>query len=140
MEDHLMDWNQFVELARSMGLKMFGSNVIKVSLTLENGLESVLPIPPRVCDRVLVTPWHSKDFRQVDWPGIGRFYLTPKQALVIKALWQCRETGLGELSGQELLRASDSDGNKIFDLFRNSPAWQNLILSTRKGLYHLPRQ
>lgn len=131
-------WAQFVELARKISAEMFGSEPIEILFVLEDKRESRLPLPSRIPIRSADSPWHSKDFRQISWPGLGVFYLTLKQAAVIRLLWKARAEGAGDLPGQVLLRAADSDSNRLVDLFAKSSAWRTLIQSTRKGLYHLP--
>ena len=85
-------------------------------------------------------PRHSPDFRQVGWPGLGSFALSPKQALAVRELWSARLGGASpDVPERELLAAADSDGDRLQDLFKRSPAWGVLVLrGSRPGTFRLP--
>lgn len=85
-------------------------------------------------------PWHSADFREVRWPGLGDFAPTPKQALVVARLWRAREEGEGPVGQRELLQAADSDCDRLVDLFKGSPSWGRLVVPLKDGTYRLPEQ
>jgi hypothetical protein len=54
-------------------------------------------------------------------------------------LWAAREEGTLEVNQAVLLRAADSDGARLHDLFRGHPAWGKLILRGHSpGSYTLP--
>jgi hypothetical protein len=125
----------------------------QVDLRLDNGAVIRLPVPDALCAELRerltgggeprrapaaggLTASHSADFRTVHWFGTD-YALTEKQAKVVEALWQAREAGDPEVGQDVLLRACGSDGVRLVDLFRRSPAWGTLIVSARAGLYRL---
>ena len=126
----------------------------QVDLRLDNGAVIRLPVPDALCAELRErlagregrkrppegggspTASHSPDFRTVHWFGTD-YALTEKQAKVVEALWQAREAGDPEVGQDVLLRACGSDGVRLVDLFRRSPAWGTLIVSLRAGLYRL---
>lgn len=139
MESNVSLWDEFCSIAKRLSLELFGSPVESISFRLSNGERARLPI--RTENMVVEgspAPWHSKDFREVRWPDLGMFHLTPKQSAAVKLLWRAWEDKSGDLPGSVLLRAADSDCVRLVDLFKKSDAWQRLVLSTRRGLYHLP--
>lgn len=73
-------------------------------------------------------PWHSADWSQVVWNG-AKYYLTPKQRLVVALLWKAWEDGTQFLSGVYLLNRADSDQPRLAHLFKGSDAWGSLIVS-----------
>lgn len=77
--------------------------------------------------------------RQVYWPGLGAYTFSPKQAAVVQVLWDAWRDGVPCVPQDRLLRAADSDGTRVRDLFSRSPAWGALIVQGRlPGSYTLP--
>ena len=70
---------------------------------------------------------HAPDWSSVVWQGT-RYILTPKQRLVIAELWRAWEDGTGFLSHAYLLEKAETDQQKMYYLFRGSPAWGALIV------------
>jgi hypothetical protein len=127
--------------------------LVQVDLRLDNGALVRLPVPDALCAELRKrlggggpergprpggehTATHSPDFRSVHWFGAD-YALTEKQAKVVETLWQAREEGNPDVAQDVLLRACGSDGVRLVDLFRRSPAWGALIISPRAGLYRL---
>lgn len=79
---------------------------------------------------------HTDDYTIVLWQGV-RYQLTRKQSQVVRALWEAWREGQPDVSQRELLKAADSDGVRLVDLFRRNPAWNNLIVSVKQGYYRL---
>lgn len=71
---------------------------------------------------------HSEDFRSVHWYG-QHFSFTALQAACVKELWAAWEQGTPDVSTAKLLEAAESGSRRMVDLFRNSPAWQTLIVT-----------
>lgn len=80
--------------------------------------------------------WHSDDWRAVEW-NHRRYELTGKQAAVVRVLWERLEAGEPEVPEGELLNAADSDSCRLSDLFRRGPAWGELVVKVRAGVYRL---
>ncbi len=85
-------------------------------------------------------PKRTENFSAVYWPGVGTFHFQgEKQQAVVAALWTAWEDGTLEVAQAMLLRAADSDGTRLHDLFRGHGAWGKLILRGRcPGSYTLP--
>jgi hypothetical protein len=79
---------------------------------------------------------YSPDFRWLSWFGT-EYFLSEKQSKVVKALWEARQKGCPDLAKEFLLRVCDSDGVRLVDLFRRSPAWGTIIVSCQRGTYRL---
>lgn len=75
----------------------------------------------------LSRPWHAPDWSSVVWNG-ARYKLTPKQRMVVVALWKAWEEGTHFLSEVYLLNKADSDQPKLSHLFKGSDAWGELIV------------
>jgi hypothetical protein len=89
-------------------------------LTLPPSLPSAAPPSP-------LANAHSPDFACVRWNG--RVYsITPKQRRIVAVLWQAWEAGAPFVSGAYLLERADSDQGRMSALFRDSPAWQTLVV------------
>jgi hypothetical protein len=71
---------------------------------------------------------HGQDFAAVNWNGTV-YSFTPKQRIIVAALWRAREEGYGWLSQEALLEVAESDCGKVRDLFRHHPAWGTMIVS-----------
>ena len=80
---------------------------------------------------------HSADFRSVRWYG-SEYSFTTKQACCVEHLWNAWEKGTPELSQAFLLESAGSDGQRLSDIFRRSPAWGKMIVPGKsKGTYRL---
>ncbi len=79
---------------------------------------------------------HSSDFRSVRWYGRD-FVFTPAQSLIVQALWNAWENNTPRMGAKALLRAADMISDKISDLFKEHPAWNEMILTDSKGNYWL---
>ena len=165
----LSDWFDLVSLLRSYCLRKYGCVPTRITLDLPigravepippcpfldpGGGPDVLPIcrpePPDDPEGDAVAPdppgvragapRHSPDFRLVSWPGLGSFVFSPKQALAVRELWAAEEGGNPEVPERQLLAAADSDGDRLADLFKRSPAWGVLVLrGARPGTFRLP--
>lgn len=76
-------------------------------------------------------PSHGRNFETVIWKG--EFYaLRPMQRPIIKLLWEARQTPHKFVSGVDLLEAAGTDQAKVSDLFKEHPAWMNLIVPGSK--------
>jgi hypothetical protein len=71
---------------------------------------------------------HSPDFASVRWRG-QVFAFTPKQRLIVAALWHARQQGYEWVSTESLLEAAESNGGRVRELFKGHPAWGTLIIS-----------
>lgn len=72
----------------------------------------------------------SADFRTLDW-GDEVFFFTPTQALIIEGLYHQWREGVSYTSGGWLLtNCVESNARKISDIFRDSPAWNKVIIRT----------
>lgn len=140
------NWDQIVSTMRAWCVRTFGFDPHTVVLEGRGG-QARLPVPPWAgCGQPQLSAApgepapahnaHTSDFQRVDWNG-RRYFLTPKQAKVVSVLWQAWEEGGEEIAQDVLLRAADSDGVRLVDLFKRSEAWGNLIVSPRPGFYRL---
>ena len=130
-------------------------DLLQVDLHLDNGTAIRLPVPEGSCREMqkITGEWdsgvsgpgperkntvtYSPDFRWLYWFGT-EYFLSDKQSKVVKALWQARQKGCPDVAKELLLRVCDSDGVRLVDLFRRSPAWGTIIISCRRGTYRLP--
>jgi hypothetical protein len=83
-------------------------------------------------------PSHSEDFRSVRWYGTD-YTFTATQAACIKVLWEAWEHGTPELGQAFILDAAGSESGRLRDVFEKGkhPAWNKLIVSSRKGVFRL---
>jgi hypothetical protein len=148
------EWDQIVFLIRRYALRKYGDWAAGVTIHLPcSRQEHYEPFPareatgPRSPPRTGVPAWgsgpapkHTDNFSAVYWPGLGTFYFQgEKQQAVVAALWTARDEGTLEVTQTILLRAADSDGARLHDLFRNHSAWDRLICRGRApGSYTLP--
>lgn len=116
-----------------------GDELDELRLVLRSGRKIILPAPVRGRSRSPVhSPTrHSADFRTIRW--YGRTYrLTPMQAAVVEQLWIAQDQGTPDIAEATLLEAAGSDTPRVRDLFRNSEAWDVLIVTgSRRGTYRL---
>lgn len=71
--------------------------------------------------------WHSSDFSVVTWRGQS-FRFSPKQRVIVAALWQARLEGYEWIRQEALLEAAESDCQRVRDLFKGHAAWGTLIV------------
>jgi hypothetical protein len=148
------EWDQIIILIRRYALRKYGDWAAGITIHLpfsrQNHYEpfpSREPVDNRSPPRSAVPGWgsgsepkHTDNFSAVYWPGRGTFHFYgEKQQAVVAALWAARAEGSLEVSQNVLLRAADSDGTRLHDLFRNHPAWGKLIVhGCTPGNYTLP--
>ena len=100
------------------------SAILSAMASASTVAESTPPSPPdagRVADIS-----HSADFSSVNWYG-RLFTFSPKQRLVVERLFLARARGYHFVGNAELLAAAESDGSRIYFLFRHHPAWGTMI-------------
>ena len=79
----------------------------------------------------------SKDCRSLEYKG-KQFLVPAMQAAVIRLLLEAHKNGSPGLSGSYILEEiGATDRSKLKDIFRDSPLWQTLVASNRKGIYEL---
>jgi hypothetical protein len=89
-----------------------------------------------------ITP--GPGFSCVRW-GRELFQFTLLQARIVELLWQARERGVPDVHQRELLGAAESEEAnrkkpRLRDLFRNSPAWNTMIVhhpQAAKGTFRI---
>jgi hypothetical protein len=149
------EWDQIIILIRRYSLRKYGDRAAGITIHLPCSRQSHYepfpshdPIDMRSPPRSALPPWGSgpepkrtDNFSAVYWPGRGTFHFYgEKQQAVVAALWAARSDGTLEVSQNVLLRAADSDGARLHDLFRGHPAWGKLILRGHSpGSYTLPK-
>lgn len=79
---------------------------------------------------------HSQDFRSVHWFGAD-YVFSALQAAVVRQLWEAREAGTPDVSGETLMLTAGSETREIRNAFREHPAWGTMIVSLRRGVYRL---
>ena len=146
------EWDQIIVLIRRYALRKYGDWAAGITIHLPCSRQSHYepfpsrdPTDNRSPPRPTVwgsgpEPKRTESFSAVYWPGRGTFHFYgEKQQAVVAALWAARAEGTLELSQNVLLRAADSDGTRLHDLFRGHPAWGKLILRGHSpGSYTLP--
>ena len=76
------------------------------------------------------------DYRSVKWRG--RVYvLTPRQAEVVGILHQAYRTGRPALSRDVITERMRAPVGRFRDIFKGSPLWRTLVVSSRQGVYRL---
>ena len=148
------EWDQIIRLIRRYALRKYGDWAAGITIYLPCSRQShyePFPArdptgnrspPPQIVWGWGPLPKHTDNFSAVYWPGLGMFHFQgDKQQSVVAALWAAREEGTLEVTQALLLRAADSDGARLHDLFRNHSAWDRLICRGRApGSYTLPPQ
>ncbi len=147
------EWDQIIRLIRRYALRKYGDWAAGITIYLPCSRQShyePFPArdpteqqsPSRLAWGSGPLPKHTDNFSAVYWPGLGMFHFQgDKQQAVVAALWAARAEGTLEVTQALLLRAADSDGARLHDLFRNHPAWDRLICRGRApGSYTLPPQ
>lgn len=98
----------------------------------------------RVIDEIEPTvrePWHTADFRSVNWYGTF-FEFTPSQAACVGVLWQAWENGAPVVGDAAILEATNSDSTRLSHVFRTAKgyhdAWGTMIIEGQtKGSHRL---
>ncbi len=156
--DEWGEWAEIVRLLRGYALRKYGDDVEAIKLKLRHRGETLeyIPVQPQPPAEVgpparpaaplpraaaagqgagarpppsgSAIPWHSSDWRLVDWPGLGRFTFSRLQGRVISALWDAHREGAPAVRQEDLLRVVDSQSPRLGDLFRGHPAWGTLIV------------
>jgi hypothetical protein len=81
--------------------------------------------------------WHSPDWRQVHLSG-RRWLLSPKQAVVVRLLWEAALEGRPDVRVDYLLTKAESECARLVDLFRRVQGWDVLlVVSLEPGKYRL---
>ena|SRR2546425_3441635 len=89
-----------------------------------------------------VTPWdmllqYSDDFRDIEWQGRS-FFLSPRQADVVRLLYRAYEHGTPQLSDSFICKELHTPSSRLRDTFRKSKAWGTLIVNgSRPGMLNL---
>lgn len=81
----------------------------------------------------------SNDYTSVRLYG-KRFLLAPRQAAVVEMLHHAHGSGAPELHWRQIkerLASLDYYPARMRDVFRNSPEWRSLVVSSGKGFYRL---
>lgn len=135
------DLDILFDAARRFLQRKYPGKLLKViKLSLIDETEIVLPANYRChgIDAMVSSSAcaHSPDYRTVSWHG-RHFVLTPKQAAVVKVLWDAWESGTPQVGQHYLLEACESPGGRLRDVFRDSPAWGTLVVSEGGGMYKL---
>jgi hypothetical protein len=83
----------------------------------------------------------SKDFLSVRFKGT-EYPLTFVQGQMMKVLWEAYQCGHPVVGKARLLAATERETSQVRDTWRNSPLWNLLIVSAKKGSYrlNLPKQ
>lgn len=152
------DWARLVATLQDYCQSRYGVGAVTLRIVLATGQEVQEPLlsrqpctPPEGSPRAGVLdawaqgpePRHLPGFREVWWPGLGRFRLTPKRAKVVERLWQAWESaregeGSAEVGQAELLRAADSECTRLSNLFGSDAAWGTLVVEgEERGAYRL---
>jgi hypothetical protein len=128
--------------AEEFALAVYGRRPRSIRLDLEGADRPLhLPMPPPTPQPRQAAPAppappapqprgvkHSPDFRCVNW--YGQIYsLTPAQAAVVRILWDAWENETPDVGQESLLESSGSESAKLSDVFKDSPAWNTLVVS-----------
>ncbi len=80
---------------------------------------------------------HTPTFSIVRWDG-ETFAFTPKQAAIVEALVDAiSERGIEYLDERTLLACAESEGGRVYPIFKGHPAWGRWIVSAT-SLSHRP--
>lgn len=118
------------------------ADLIVLQSTLENALAALRRLAKK--DAPAVGPptiSHSVDFASVSWRG-DVYSFSPKQRIIIAALWRAMEAGHHYVGKDALLVEAESDCTRLRELFGKHPAWGKLIVlgkltGGRAGTYRL---
>jgi hypothetical protein len=78
----------------------------------------------------------SNDCRSVRHKG-ETVTVTRKQSVMLKKLHESYLLGHPDVDKATLLSAIENETSRVQDTFKNSPLWQTLVVSKRKGTYRL---
>jgi len=87
-------------------------------------------------------PEHKQEFRVSDdgrsifWNG-KHWALTSRQGQAVRILYERYKSGTPDVSDYEILEALGTSNSRLRDTFRNSPLWNTLIISKKKGMHRL---
>ena len=79
---------------------------------------------------------HSKSYESVRL-GDAEFTLTPPQAQVVKNLHHAHEAGIHALRTRDALDGVEANATRVSEVFRDSAAWENLVVTEKRGRYRL---
>ncbi len=80
---------------------------------------------------------HTDDFRWVSLRG-DEFTLSLNQARVVEKLWEAQRKGIPALHQDSALEGLDIKSNRMRDVFKNSPAWNKLVVAgDGRGFFRL---
>jgi hypothetical protein len=137
--------------ARDLARALYGVEPEAVCVELGGGRRITLPVgpapwapppplPPTAPLPSASGPWEpSADCREWRRGGQLAFSLSDNQAEIARRLWEARQAGRPEVSGEDLLRALPSGyATKVSDVFKSCHGWEALIASRRvgKGRYY----
>jgi hypothetical protein len=128
----------FLPLSRVLHLTNGVISIDRVTVELiTSAWPSPLPVAPKPDGKKMFS--HSEDFRS--WQvNDDYFVLTTRQTQVAEVLFEAYENKTPELSSEYILDriGSESDSATLRDIFRNSKAWNNLIVKgSRRDMYRL---
>ena len=78
----------------------------------------------------------SEDYRSVRFKG-ERHATTRFQAIMIRVMHEAHMAGHPDVGAMKLLEAIENETSDVRNTFRNSPLWNTLVVSKRKGTYRL---
>ena len=91
----------------------------------------------KVDDAPAVPPFsHTESYESVRL-GDAAFTLTPPQAQVVKNLHRAHEAGIRALRTHDALNGVETNATRVSEVFRNSTAWESLVVSEERGHYRL---
>jgi hypothetical protein len=79
---------------------------------------------------------HSDDYRSLWWNG-AQFALSPGQAHVVQMLNEAGMNGTPDLGNAYILEQLERNNSRLRDTFKNSPLWNTLVISRKKGTRRL---
>lgn len=75
-------------------------------------------------------------FASIRWYG-KQYTFAAAQSRIVERLWHAWQAGTPDVHQSRLLEDTDSESQRLVDLFKGHPAWGTLIISTAKGVYRL---
>lgn len=121
-----------------------GFKAAELVVRLSSGKKTVIQVPPH-CQQLVADLHRKPDDRPLAGPGYrtvvwrGETYsFGPGQAGAVERLWKAWEAGTPDVPDAELLEAAESVGQRLRDVFKNSGAWDTIIVQgAGKGLRRL---
>lgn len=137
------DLTQLLSHIHNWALTLYpGFQAAKLIIRLASGEETVVQVPPQ-CQHLLPPtqladkPLAGPGFRTILWRGTT-YTFGPGQARAVERLWKAWEAGTPDVPDAELLEAAESEGQRLRDVFKNSDAWDTIIVpGAGKGLRRL---